>query len=358
IVRNRLEEHYYRSLVEDIMVLRYRHESKDAPSVEKVDAMLAELSQSAHASLDAQTPLTLNPTRRSDLLRVFSTPLSHLPTYPSTNSSSTAVTNLLAKRTADASGPGRNVRRLWRRRLVNPIDYTTVRRSAMESFLMGEKEREVRMEKGKSFSPNVARLPAIRKVVVKIWEESAVVNKNVLLGAIMSLQAITGVHASPLFAVHGDASKKIRAGMPMGAVVELSGPRAFEFLDKLIQVVLPRLREWEGVDPFKKDAPRVLLQPGTITIKLPESVMGSFPDIEPHYEMFPRLFAATVTVHTSATDLEGAALVLSGFQMPFLKDAMPEVASADETKEDDDPFAKFKKRKEPAGGARRGGGKK
>ncbi|KAJ3211740.1 hypothetical protein HDU67_004322 [Dinochytrium kinnereticum] len=368
VVRNRLEEHYYGSLLEDIMVMRYRHESAEAPSIEKVDRMLEQLRKAEDATINDPNPLSREASQRSDLLRVFSTPLTHLPTAPLDPLPST-VTNLLSKKAADARGVHRNVKRLWRRRLVNPIDYTTVRRSAMEAFLLGDgKEKD-----GAGFAPVPGKLPAIRKVVLKIWEDSAVQNKYVLLSAILSLQAITGVYASPLFAARGDASKKIRQGMPLGAVVELKGPRAYEFLDKLIQVVLPRLREWEGVDPFVVDTetggsgagsgrkgertPAVTVQPGTITLRLPESVMGSFPDIEPHYEMYPRLFATTVTVHTTSKDLEGAAMVLSGFQMPFMKDAKPaETEKKSETEGEEDPYAKFRKRKDA--GPRGKGGRK
>jgi large subunit ribosomal protein L5 len=149
----------------------------------------------------------------------------------------------------------------------------------------------------------------------------------------MSLQSITGVSASPLFAEEGDASKKIRAGMPIGATVELTGTKAYEFLDKVIQVVLPRLREWEGVEPVGDGN-------GNLTIRLPETVMGSFPDIEPHFDMFPTLFATDMVIHTSAKTDDSAVLLLSGFQMPF---TTKKKLVVEEVKEED-PYAKFKKR--------------
>ncbi|KAJ3106974.1 hypothetical protein HDU97_005255 [Phlyctochytrium planicorne] len=358
IARNRLEEHYYDNLLEDVMILRYRHDSPRAPTLQKVDALIEERAKAYEKSLEVDQPLSKDVNVRSDLLRVFSVPLEKLPTDPLNSDASMIVTNLLSKQSQSRSPKVRNLRRLWRRRLVNPIDYTTVRRTAMEAFLLDIDNINKSNAARKSFSPMPLDLPAVRKVVIKIWEDSAVANKQILLGAILSLQSITGVHAQPLFAAKSDAAKKIRAGMPIGAVVELSGSRAFEFLDKLIQIVLPRLREWDGVDPFLVDFesgiaggpkkpsknPRDLpIHPGTITLKLPESVMGSFPDIEPHYEMYPRLFPATVTIHTTAADLEGAALLLSGFQMPFLKDAKP-AAKKVYVEDDSDPYAKFKKK--------------
>ncbi|KAJ3116906.1 hypothetical protein HDU96_008425 [Phlyctochytrium bullatum] len=364
-VRNRLEEHYYYNLLEDVMALRYRHDSPGALAVEEVDARLEKLRAANEESLDHPSPVSLPAYKRPDLLAAFSVPLNQLPTEPTARAPGT-VTNLHALRAFRARGAGLNVKRLWKRRLVNPIDYTTVKRRHMENWLLGKSEEKSRWRKKGEFSPLVARLPGLRKVVLKIWEESAVQNKQILLAAILSLQAITGVHATPLFAARGDAAKKIRKGMPIGAAVELRGARAYEFLDKLIQVVFPRMREWQGVDPFVIDTeaggsgtkrrtstrltnPSLWVQPGSVTVRLPESVMGSFPDIEPHYEMFPRLFATTVTVHTTAADVEGAALMMSGFQMPFLEGAIPEEPEwkkkLAEEDPDADPYAKYKKKK-------------
>jgi ribosomal protein L5 len=104
----------------------------------------------------------------------------------------------------------------------------------------------------------------------------------------MSLQCITGKRAEPVFATRGDNSKKIRAGMPLGARVTLQGSEMYYFLDKLVQTVLPRIREWEGVNPIGDGK-------GSLELTLPASVVGTFPDIEPHFDMFPRLFDTKVS---------------------------------------------------------------
>ena len=98
-----------------------------------------------------------------------------------------------------------------------------------------------------NYCPIPSRLPFVKKIVCKIWSEDAVDKKHILLPAIMSLSSVTGKRAEPLFAQEGDASKKIREGMPLGARVELTGRRMYEFLDKVITTVLPRIREWEGI---------------------------------------------------------------------------------------------------------------
>eukprot|EP00842_Homolaphlyctis_polyrhiza_P005038 jgi/Hompol1/5535/HPOL_002006-RA len=175
------------------------------------------------------------------------------------------------------------------------------------------------------FAPLPERLPVLKRVVLKIWAESAVQNKlrpvdsffdsrsvNILLSAIMSLQCITGVRADPLFAETADNAKRIRAGMPLGARVEISGPRMFEFVDKLTQCVLPRIREFKGINPIGDDN-------GAIQFTLPDTAIGYFPDIEPHFDMFPRLFNTDITMYTSGKSDAETILCLSGFQIPFLE---------------------------------------
>jgi large subunit ribosomal protein L5 len=71
--------------------------------------------------------------------------------------------------------------------------------------------------------------------------------------------------------------------MPLGATVSLGGQEMYNFLDKMIQCVLPRIREWPGVNPIGDDK-------GSISFMLPASAVGTFPDIEPHFDSFPRLF--------------------------------------------------------------------
>ena len=100
----------------------------------------------------------------------------------------------------------------------------------------------------------------------------------------------------------GDASRKIRQGMPIGAKVKLEGPEMYHFLDKLVQTVMPRIREFEGVYPGD----------GVVQFKLDASTVGTFPDIEPHFDSFPRLFDTTVTINTSGRSEYETVGLLSG----------------------------------------------
>jgi large subunit ribosomal protein L5 len=71
--------------------------------------------------------------------------------------------------------------------------------------------------------------------------------------------------------------------MPLGAHVTLTGGEMWVWLDRLKETVLPRIREWKGVDPLA-------VSNGAVSIILPDSVVGYFSDIEPHFDMFPKLF--------------------------------------------------------------------
>jgi ribosomal protein L5 len=136
--------------------------------------------------------------------------------------------------------------------------------------------------------------------------------RNIVLAAVMVLQSITGILPSPSFAEKGDASKKIRKGMPLGAKVELFGQDMFLFLDKMTQCVLPRIPEYKGIETVWDD-------PSSISFKLPSQSLGYFPDIEPHFDMFPRLVDMTVEFETSCQDSNESKLLISAFQIPIVE---------------------------------------
>ncbi|KAH9246642.1 hypothetical protein BASA81_015803 [Batrachochytrium salamandrivorans] len=176
-------------------------------------------------------------------------------------------------------------------------------------------------------------MPVLKSIVLKIWCEAAVSNKNMLLGAIMCLQSITGVQAYPLFAETGDSSKRIRAGMPLGARVEITGTQMFGFLDKLTQCVLPRMREFEGINPVGDNS-------GMMKLTLPDTALGYFPDIEPHFDMYPQMFETDVMMYTTGKCDWETSLLLSGLQVPFLNEKV--VAVEDTGPVVDDPWAMIK----------------
>ncbi|TPX71756.1 hypothetical protein SpCBS45565_g00813 [Spizellomyces sp. 'palustris'] len=305
VFRARLEEHYYNSLLEDLMVLTYDHTSSHA--------------RFSHLSKTREWNRRLPET---PLQSLFSVPVERLPTVPA----SETTTNLLTLENARVKDVV--LKRKFRKGLFNPIDYTTVLKEKYDA-------RED-APPPPPYAPLPSRIPIVSKVMLRIWSEAAVANKTILLSAIMSLQSITGVRAEPLFATVGDASKKIREGMPLGARVELTGVKMYEFLDKMTQCVLPRLREWDGVNPVGDDN-------GSITLSLPSTAIGYFPDIEPHFDMYPRLFDTEVVIQTTGKSDWETVLCLSGFQVPFLEKRV--VAQEEEVEDANDPWAKFRKPK-------------
>lgn len=103
----------------------------------------------------------------------------------------------------------------------------------------------------------------------------------------------------------------------------------------MTQCVLPRIREWEGVEAIGDDK-------GSMAWTLPASAVGCFPDIEPHFDSFPRLFDVDLMVQTTGKSDWETALCLSGFQIPFKPKRIVKVAKVEES---NDPWAKFKKPK-------------
>ncbi|KAJ3319738.1 hypothetical protein HDV06_005938 [Boothiomyces sp. JEL0866] len=299
----RLETHYYDTLYDDLMILTYDHSSPQA-SLEKLEKQ-----KFWKSNLDALDENT------------FTTPVADLPTKPTTSITSNLAT-VMYEHIGLPIFP-----KMIRKKLKNPIDFTPIKK---EEFLA-----PAELPSAPYYTPFPNRIPGLKRIQLKIWAEEAVANKSILLSAIMSLQSITGKRPVPLFAETGDHSKKIRKGMPLGATVEIKGEQMYSFLDKLVQCVLPRIREYEGVNPIGDGK-------GSLTIKLPASAVGTFPDIEPHFDSFPRLFETDVTFITSGRDDYETCLLLSGFQIPFL----PEKKIIEERKVvSDDPWAAIKNAK-------------
>ncbi|KAJ3379781.1 hypothetical protein HDU84_006417 [Entophlyctis sp. JEL0112] len=302
VARSRLEEHLYNTLIDDLMILSYCHSSPLAPSAKDATAAVAKAASEREKRLSVtslfQIPLEKLPTRPLD------------PGVPTTNLISLKCSRYGMYRPSESRGR-------FRRRLGNIIDYTTVT-DAQHAKLERLKNKDVRhLHRGfeTNFSPRPDHLPAIRKVVLKVWDEKAVNNKQILLPALFSLESITGVKAEPLFATLEHATKVIRAGMPLGAQVTLHPPLAHQFLDKCTQTLLPRLREWPGISPLN---PRhKSTRTGILSFKIPAGSVGGFPDVEPHFDLYPRLFDVTVEIHTTCGNEKSAVALLSGFQMPF-----------------------------------------
>ncbi|HEX4579522.1 MAG TPA: 50S ribosomal protein L5 [Candidatus Dormibacteraeota bacterium] len=156
---------------------------------------------------------------------------------------------------------------------------------------------------------NAMQVPRVEKLVINIGLGEAIQNGRAIDAAVNDLKTITGQSPIVIRAKKSVAAFKLREGMPIGVKVTLRGRRMWEFLDKLISVTLPRIRDFRGIDPKGFDGH------GNYTLGLREQLV--FPEID--FDKIDKLRGLEVCiVTTAATDDEGRAL-LAACGMPFRK---------------------------------------
>ncbi|MBW2450908.1 MAG: 50S ribosomal protein L5 [Deltaproteobacteria bacterium] len=159
---------------------------------------------------------------------------------------------------------------------------------------------------------NVMQVPRVEKVVVNMGLGEAIQNIKVLESAADEMSRITGQKAVITRAKKSIAQFKLREDMPIGVMVTLRRDRAYEFLDRLINVALPRVRDFKGVSPKAFDGR------GNYTLGIREQLI--FPEID--IEKIDKVKGLNITIVTTArTDEEGRAL-LAGLGMPFRKQSV------------------------------------
>jgi large subunit ribosomal protein L5 len=154
---------------------------------------------------------------------------------------------------------------------------------------------------------NPMRIPRLEKIVVNMGVGEAVQNSRALDGAMEDLAKITGQKAQMRRARKSIAGFKIREGMPVGARVTLRGERMWEFLDRLISVALPRVRDFRGVSPRSFDGH------GNYALGLREQLI--FPEIS--YDAIDATRGLDVAVVTTTESDEEARELLRLLGMPF-----------------------------------------
>ena len=169
-------------------------------------------------------------------------------------------------------------------------------------------ERELRPTLKEQFEfSSVMQVPRIEKITVNMGVGEAKTNAKALDTAVEELTTITGQRAQITRAKKSIAGFKIREGMPIGAKVTLRGVRMYEFLDRLVSIALPRIRDFRGLTPKSFDGR------GNYSIGIREQII--FPEI--NYDDIQEVRGLDVVITTSAkTDEEGLAL-LRGLGLPF-----------------------------------------
>jgi len=154
---------------------------------------------------------------------------------------------------------------------------------------------------------NVMMVPKVNKVIINMGVGAAVQDAKAMDSAVKDLTAISGLRPVITRAKKSVAAFKVREGMPVGCMVTLRGDRMWEFLDKLINVALPRIRDFRGVSPRSFDGR------GNYTLGIREQLI--FPEIR--YDDVERVQGMNIVIETSAeTDEEGLEL-LKALGMPF-----------------------------------------
>lgn len=155
-------------------------------------------------------------------------------------------------------------------------------------------------------------IPELETIQVQLMMNQAILNKYYLLSGFLLLETITGEKATTIISKSNVALWKLRKGIPVGATVTLTGGSMYSFLDKLTEVVLPRIKEWNG---FKINAGDGT---GNLALGFPPSSVGLFPDIEVIYDMIPLVSGFNVVFNTTSYRNPNARLLMSGLQIPFV----------------------------------------
>ena len=156
---------------------------------------------------------------------------------------------------------------------------------------------------------NIMQVPKLEKIVVNMGVGEAKENSKILDSAIADLEKITGQKAVTTKAKNSVANFKIREGMPIGCKVTLRGEKMYEFLDRLVNLALPRVRDFRGVNPNAFDGR------GNYALGIKEQLI--FPEIE--YDKVDKVRGMDIIVVTTAETDEEPRELLAQFGMPFKK---------------------------------------
>ena len=156
---------------------------------------------------------------------------------------------------------------------------------------------------------NPMQVPKITKISVNMGVGEAVADKKAMDGAVSDLTALTGQKPVVTKARKAIAAFKLRAGVPVGARVTLRGARMYEFLDRLINVAMPRIRDFRGVSARSFDGR------GNYTFGVKEQII--FPEIA--YDQVDAIRGMDITITTTAPDNRQGRALLEAFNFPFRK---------------------------------------
>jgi large subunit ribosomal protein L5 len=156
---------------------------------------------------------------------------------------------------------------------------------------------------------NPMRVPKITRITVNMGVGEAVADKKAMDGAVGDLTALTGQKPLVTKSRKAIAAFKLRAGIPVGAKVTLRGERMYEFLDRLVNVAMPRIRDFRGVSARSFDGR------GNYSFGVKEQII--FPEIA--YDKIDAIRGMDITITTTARDDREGRALLESFNFPFRK---------------------------------------
>jgi large subunit ribosomal protein L5 len=177
----------------------------------------------------------------------------------------------------------------------------------MKSRLEELYKTKIRQELQKELKlKNVMEIPAISKIVLNVGVKEAVADSKVIVQVKEIVDQIAGQFAAKTLSKKSIASFKLRKGIPIGVMVTLRRSNMYHFLDKLINIVLPAVRDFQGVSP-------VFDGHGNYNIGIKDWMV--FPEVD--YDKTDKNRGMNITIHTTASNDEQALALLKKFNMPF-----------------------------------------
>ncbi len=173
-------------------------------------------------------------------------------------------------------------------------------KQAYKETMVGELMNKLRLK-------NPMQAPRLKKIVINIGLGADARDKNILQSALKELALIAGQQPSVTRAHKSIAGFNIREGWPLGCKVTLRGERMYEFFERLIQVAIPRIRDFRGFSVRSFDGM------GNLSIGIKEQII--FPEID--YDKVNKLYGLDITVVTSANSDDAARELIAAFNFPF-----------------------------------------
>lgn len=156
---------------------------------------------------------------------------------------------------------------------------------------------------------NPMRVPRIEKITINMGVGDAVSDKKLIENAVTDMTKIAGQKPLLCKSRKSIASFKLREGLPIGVKVTLRGARMYEFLDRLVSIAMPRIRDFRGVSPRSFDGR------GNYNFGVKEQII--FPEIQ--YDQVDKIRGMDITITTTATDDKAGRALLTAFNFPFRK---------------------------------------